>query len=99
MVQVFVVWGQEGQNFSKDEVDSLNRVSVQRVTKVQEYNSNNEPANPIIFEYNQTNYTATEYWENANSDLSLSATRFFSFIKKKIKQNFICVYIFYSKNL
>lgn len=42
----------------------------QRVTQVQEFNSNNEPSNPILFEYNQTNYSAIENYGYYGGDFS-----------------------------
>jgi len=39
---------------------SIDENGYQRVSQVQEFNSQNEGANPVLFEYNQTSYTANE---------------------------------------
>lgn len=51
---------------------SVDSSGYERVSKVQEYNSNIEAANPIIFEYNQTNYTATETFRSYQGSFSPS---------------------------
>lgn len=44
----------------------------ERVVKVQEFNSNNEPANPIDFEYDSTSYTANYVYGYYGGDFNSS---------------------------
>ncbi|WP_298304229.1 RHS repeat-associated core domain-containing protein [Flavobacterium sp.] len=44
----------------------------QRVTNIQEFNNLNEPANPIVFEYNRTEHTSVDRWMGYQGSFSSS---------------------------
>lgn len=49
---------------------SVDENGYERVTQFQEFNSNNEAANPVSFEYENTTYTVTDFQKNYGGNFS-----------------------------